>query len=105
MSTPLSISRISEATAITDPISFTEFCISQLKQVERIVIEEKVHVPFDSILFHEYVILDFRQERMTISLSDRLLEALFLFLQKCIPLYATEIANNVNNCFYRAFHA
>ena len=105
MSIPLSISRISEATTITDPVSFTDFCISQLKQAEQLVVKEKVIVPFDSILFHEYVILDYRQERMTIPLSDRLLEALFLFIQKCVPFYSTEIANNVNNCFYRSFHA
>ena len=52
-----------------------------------------------------YMILDFRQERMEVALSDRLVEALFLFLGDCIPLYADVFMTNANDCLFRCLHA
>lgn len=105
MSIPLTISRIAEAANLKDAGQFADFCMEQLNQARTVIRRNKDSIPLDSVLFHMYMILDFRQERMEVALSDRLVEALFLFLGDCIPLYADKFANNVNDCLFRCLHA
>ena len=105
MSIPLTISRIAEAANLKDSGQFADFCMEQLDQAKAVIHRDKSSIPLDSVLFHVYMVLDFRQERMEVALSDRLVEALFQFLGDCIPLYADVFAANGNDCLFRCLHA
>lgn len=103
MSGLVTISRISDAIHLADASSFQSFCMTELEKAERAVKSDWAIIPLDTVLFQSYVVLDYRQERMTLPISDRLLEAVFRYLTVCIPLYKTSIALDVNNCFSRLF--
>ena len=80
-----------------DSARFADFCMEQLDQAKALIHRNRDSIPLDSALFHMYIILDYRQERMEVVLSDRLVEALFLFLGDCIPLYADVFMTNAND--------
>ena len=105
MSSFVTISRIAEAANLKDSARFADFCMEQLDQAKALIHRNRDSIPLDSALFHMYMILDYRQERMEVALSDRLVEALFLFLGDCIPLYADVFMTNSNACLFRCLHA
>lgn len=96
------ISRIVEALEISDEKDFDQFCLQELKTVTDLIDHNTEYVSLDTVLFQAYILLDYRIEKTEHSLSDRLIESIFSFINHFVKPYSSCYESNLNSCLQRA---
>ena len=101
---PQNISRLVEYLDIENEKSFDEYCLKEIEIVSNIVDSNCRYISIDTVLFQAYVLLEFRIEQTKHSLSDRLIESIFSFIERYVKSYETSYRENVNGCLQRALN-
>ena len=101
---PQNISRLVEYLDIENEKSFDECCLKEIEIVSNIVDSNSAYVTIDTVLFQAYVLLEFRIEQSKHSLSDRLIESIFSFVERHVKPYETSYRENENGCLQRALN-
>ena len=101
---PQNISRLVEYLDIENEKSFDEYCLKEIEIVSNIVDSNCRYISIDTVLFQAYVLLEFRIEQTKHSLSDRLIESIFSYIERYVKPYESSYRENVNGCLQRALN-